>query len=456
LAAIAKLYREDMPLSTGATSVYPYSAADEKKYSFMSRFDERVSLCKVDAAKGLIHLPRGLCPIGTNDNRVDGLHVHFPKDPLPRPNQVKLFEKTARFLLDGDSGVVSAYTGWGKTVLGYHAAFVVQRKTLVITTKEDIYLQWLAGAQTFLGLHPHEIGEIRGDKCEVKGTKFCVAMIHSLSKEGKYPKWIDEEFGLVIFDECHRLPADQFSEVAFMFRARLRLGLSATPDRQDGKEIMVLAHIGPIRAQTDAQLMIPKVLRFNSAWECPKVLRLDEDTGEKKVVKLPHQPGKTTHIEKMIAADPARNLFLADLIHSAFEKNRQLVMFSTLHDHMQAVHRICREEFGISGRKMGFYKGATTKAERSHREREKVKPILFTTFVMMGEGTSLDWLDTCLLGMPRSQVTQPVGRVRREYLDKGPPVVIDVVDHDSPVFSSYAESRLRWYKKIGCQIKQMN
>ena len=456
MAAFASLYRDDQPLSTGATSVYPYNAAVEKKYSFTSRFAETVSLCRVDASKGLMHLPRGLCPIGHQDNRVDGLHVDFPKDPAPRVHQVKLFERTAQFLLAGESGVVSAYTGWGKTVLGFHAAAVVKRKTLVITTKEDIYNMWIEGARTFLGLQPHEIGEIRGDKCEVKGTKFCVAMIQSLSKEGKYPDWIDEEFGLVIFDECHRVPADQFSEVVFMFRAKLRLGLSATPDRSDGKELVVLAHIGPIRAQTEAQLMIPKVLRFNSAWECPRVMRMDPDSGEKRIVKLPHEPGKTTHVEKIIAADPARNLFLADLIHSAYEKNRQLVMFSTLHDHMKAVHRICHEQFGISGRKMGFYVGAATKAEKSSREREKVKPILFTTFVMMGEGTSLDWLDTCLLAMPRSQVTQPVGRIRREYPDKGTPVVIDVADHDSPVFSGYASTRLKWYNRIGCEIKQMN
>ena len=62
------------------------------------------------------------------------------------------------------------------------------------------------GATQFLGLPDHEIGEIRGDKCEVKGTKFVVAMIHSLSKEGRYPDWIAKEFGLVIFDECHSFP----------------------------------------------------------------------------------------------------------------------------------------------------------------------------------------------------------------------------------------------------------
>jgi hypothetical protein len=99
--------------------------------------------------------------------------------------------------------------------------------------------------------------------------------------------------------------------------------------------------------------------------------------------------------------------------------------------------------------------GATTKGDKEAREREKVKPIVFTTFSMMGEGTNLDWLATCILAMPRSKVTQPVGRIRREYPDKLPPVVMDVVDDDSPVFSGYANSRLAWYESIGCTVKDM-
>ena len=456
MTRISNLMREDDPLSTGATAIYAYKAHLEKKYRFTSRFGEDVPLCRVDAGNSsLIHLPRALCPVSLHDKRVDGLVVDFPKDPTPRPNQVKLFDQTVRFLLRGESGVVSAYTGFGKTVIGFHAAFAIKRKTLVITTKEDIYNAWLAGAQTFLGLQPHEIGEIRGDKCEVVGTKFCVAMIQSLSKQGKYPDWIDDEFGLVIFDECHRVNAQSFSEVVYMFRAKLRLGLSATVGRADGKEMLVEAHIGPVRARTAAELMIPKVLRVESEWQCPRVLRMDDETGEKAVVRLPHIPGKTTHIEKMIAADPVRNHLLAELIFNAYEKGRQLVMFSTLHDHLHAVHRLCIKEFGISGRKMGFYIGAVSKSDKERREREKVKPILFTTYAMMGEGTSLDWLDTCLLGMPRANVTQPVGRIRREYPDKGQPVVMDVVDNDSPVFAGYAVSRLKWYNKTGCEIKDM-
>lgn len=454
MAVLSELIRHDKPLRTGATAVYPFKPNLERKYRFMSRFGDEVLLHRVEGK--VIHLPRALCPVGQADERVDGEAVHFPKAPAPRPHQVKLFDETARFLKQGLSGIVSAYTGWGKTVLGYHAAVVVGRKTLVITTKDDIYKQWIEGAKTFLGLAPHEIGEIRGDKCEVVGTKFVVAMIHSLSKDGKYPDWIGQGFGLVIFDEVHRVPAEQFSNVVDMFPARLRLGLSATPERADGKELLVLSHIGPIRAKTEAQLMVPKVLRFLSTWDCPRVLRADPESGQRRVVRLPHEPGKTAHVEKIVAADPVRNHMLAELIHAAYEKNRQLVVFSTLHEHLRSLHRACHAIFGISGRKMGFYIGAQTKAEREQREREKVKPILFTTYTMMGEGTSIDWLDACLLAMPRANVTQPVGRIRREFPDKGEPVVLDVVDQDSPVFSGYAASRLRWYESIGAVVKDMN
>ena len=257
----------------------------------------------------------------------------------------------------------------------------------------------------------------------------------------------------MIFDECHRVNAEQFSEVADMFPAKWRLGLSATPDRADGKELIVYTHVGPVRAKTEAQLMIPKVLRFTSTWECPRVMRADPETGERKVVRLPHQPGKTTHVEKMLAADNMRNHMIAQLCQQALEKNRKIVVFSTLTDHLKTLHRACNIAFKISGRQMGFYVGATTKAEKDAREREKVKPIIFATYGMMSEGTSIDWIDTCILAMPRSAVTQPVGRIRREYPDKLPPVVMDVIDGDSPVFQGYANARLKWYRSIGCAVK---
>ncbi|QXN72667.1 DNA helicase [Rhodobacter phage RcZahn] len=454
MALLSEFIRHDKPLSTGATAVYPYTIQMERKYKFFSRFGEEVPLCFRDDA-GFLHLPRALCPLGAKDERTAGKDVLFPTGPNPREYQHELFDETASFLKKGLSGVVSAYTGWGKTFLGYHAAYVTQKKTLVITTKDDIYKQWIADAPKVLGIPEHEVGEIRGDKCEVKGTKFVVAMIHSLSKDGKYPDWIGDEFGLVIFDEVHRLPADQFLAVATMFPALLRLGLSATVERSDGKELLIHAHIGPIRAKTEGELLIPKVLRFTTAWECPRVLREDRITGEKKAVLMPHEPGRTVRMEKIIAADPVRNHQLADTFNMVYNKGRKLVVFSTLISHLETL-KAATIELGVPGSDVGMYVGASTKAEIAHREKIKARPVLFTTFSMMSEGTNLPWLDTCALAMPRSKVTQPVGRIRREYEGKGEPVVLDFVDNSSPVFAGYAAARLKWYQKIGCVVKEMN
>ncbi|CAA2141443.1 DEAD/DEAH box helicase [Hyphomicrobium sp. ghe19] len=453
MAILAELIRHDTPLSTGATAVYPYKPSLEKKYRFTSRFGEDVPLYRVDG--NVIHLPRALCPVGAVDEMVDGEHVVFEKGPAPRDYQAAMFDEVADLCQKRLSGVVVAMTGWGKTVLGFHAAYVMQRKTLVITTKEDIYDQWLSGAEKFLGLKPHEIGEIRGDKCQVIGTKFCVALIQSMSKEDKYPDWITKGFGLVIFDETHRVAATQFSTVADMFPARMRLGFSATPERSDGKELLVYSHIGPIRAKAGVEQLVPKVLRFTSNWECPRVFRADKQTGQKRVVRLPHRAGQTTHIEKMLANDAQRNQLLCELVQSCYKKSRKVVIFSTLHQHLHAVEKACRDHFGVPGKEIGLYIGATSKAEKQQRDKEAEKPILFTTYAMMGEGTDIPWLDTCILAMPRSNVKQPVGRIRRQHPKKNQPIVMDIMDHDSPVFSGYASTRQKWYAQIGAEVIDM-
>lgn len=450
MAGIGSLIRNDQPLETGATAVYPYSPSLELKYRFTSRFGDDVELFKRDG--NIIHLPRALCPVGQYDNRDEGEHVVFPKGPKPRDYQVEVFKQVADLCKQGLSGVVVAQTGWGKTVLGLHAAYIMQRKTLVITTKEDIYDKWREGAEQFLGLKKHEIGEIRGDKCEVIGTKFCVALIQSMSKDGKYPDWVTKGFGLVIFDETHRVAANQFSAVADLFPAKMRLGLSATIKRSDGKELLVHAHIGPVRATATVEMMVPRVMRFASPWTCPYVTKKDPATGLPVAKRLPHQAGKTAHVEKIMAKNDARNKLICDLIETAFGAGRKTVIFFTLLDHIERIEKRLVFEHGINISRIGKYVGEITKAGKMLREQEQDRPILLTTYNMMSEGTDLPWLDTCLLAMPRSNITQPVGRIRRLFKGKKDPLVMDIVDSTSPVFNSYAETRLRWYNSIGATV----
>lgn len=454
VVSLGDLVNHEKPLRTGATAVYPYSKALADKYRFRGRFDdEDVLLHRVDGK--YIHLPRGLCPVGEIDMRTDGEAVVFPKAPIPRDYQVELFKEVGELCKQRLSGVVVAMTGWGKTALGFHAAYTMQRKTLVITTKEDIYDQWRERAELFLGLKPHEIGEIRGDKCEVIGTKFCVALIQSMSKADKYPDWIAEGFGLVIFDECHRVPATQFSAVADMFPAKMRLGLSATPKRADGKEKLLFAHIGPIRATASVEQLVPKVLVFASPWTCPRTVKRDKTTGKLTRPQVPHMAGKTVHIEKTIATNKARNSLVASLIKTAYEKGRSIVVFTSLHVHVEAIKKACVAECSIPIKDIGVYVGSKNKAEKEQREKDTKKPIVLTTYKMCGEGTDFPWLDTCILAMPLSNVAQPVGRIRRQFENKRHLIVMDIVDDDSHVFAKYAANRRKWYESIKAEVLEV-
>ena len=71
-------------------------------------------------------------------------------------------------------------------------------------------------------------------------------------------------------------------------------------------------------------------------------------------MRLPHQPGKTTHIEKMLAADNVRNHMVARLVKQACDKDRKLVVFSTLIEHLKAIHRACCEGRGHFGPQDGL------------------------------------------------------------------------------------------------------
>jgi len=454
MATFSELVQYEKPLWTDACANYPYDKQLLNTYRFTSRFGEEVLLAKLNA-DGTIALPRALCPIADDDSRVEGEAIEVFNAPTPRPNQVKIFNQVVEHLKAGKSGIISAYTGFGKTLCAFYAIAAVKRKTL-ITTKEDIFDQWVQGAQKFLGLQPEDVGIIRGNKCEVIGTKVVVAMIQSLSREDKYPDWITKDFGLIIFDEVHRVSSTQFSRVASMFPAKLRLGLSATIERSDGKELLIYAHIGQVFARTENEEQIPKVLLYRSNWQCPRYMRNNRETGKRDFVRIHHEAGRTIRAEKAIAADEDRNHLIAQIIKNVLDNGRKLIVFSTLHEHLKSLYRHCHNSLGISGKDMGFYIGATSKAEKEKRAKEVYKPILFTTYAMMGEGTSLDWFDSCILAMPRANVAQPVGRIRRTYENKKPPVTIDIIDDDSPVFLGYANSRLKWYNKIGAQIKEIS
>lgn len=438
------LLMDRRPLATAAAAVYPYDSALERRYRRTTRFGEEYSFAQ--QAGSYLLLPRAICPLGEADNRSLGVPVNLTFRGAPRnTEQERVWTATADFLADGKSGIVEAPTGSGKTVLGCYAAAAVGRRTLVVVTKEDLYDQWINSAQTFLGLTRGEVGLVQGDVCQVD-RPIALAMIHTLALTDRYTAKTFDGFGLVIFDEVHRLGATEFVKATYRLNAALRLGLSATPNRSDGKEDLIQAHIGPIRVRSTVQQLRPKVIQIWTDWKVPRVRRNGQ------FVRMPHQAGKLGLVYKFMAEDNGRNAIMADVIAEAYAKGRKTVFFSDLLAHLDTM-RSALVARGVPQTAMRNFVGGLSTAER---EAAKQAPILLATYKMMGEGTDIPSLDTAVFGTPRSDIVQIAGRILRVHAGKQQPVIIDLIDKDSGVLLGYADKRHHWYQSIGAEIVRVN
>lgn len=436
-----------MPESTGAWAVYPYKEAVAKRYRLKDKFDKPYLLYRKRGDKLL--LPRALCPVGEVDRRVTGYEVDFDLKYPPRDEeQDRVIVEANRFIEKGQSGIIECPTGFGKTYCACAITALTRVPTLVVVTKEDLYDQWIEEAHKFLGLPYDKIGRIRQDTCTAIGKPFSVGMIHSLSIEGKYPPALQKNFGLVHFDEVHRLPADEFQKVAGLFFARWRVGWSATPDRPDNREIVFLGHIGPVRVVSESLPMVPTVYRYVSQFEVPKVVRPVGEDGKLAKIKLPHRHGRIMNVVVAMSKDKERNRLLAKLSSMAYKSGRRTILFLDTREHIETMHGLIMAN-GVKASDIAFYVGGIKKADK---EKAKEAKFLLATYNFMKEGSDAPKFDAAILGTPKADVRQIGGRVLRYLPDKPDPIIIDVVDDDSQVLEDYAGARMKRYAEWGAKV----
>ena len=147
------------------------------------------------------------------------------------------------------SGVIVLPCGAGKTIVGIAAMALMQRSTLVLTTSITAVKQWHRELLDKTELPDDQIGEYTGETKTIAPVTLATYQIvtHRPDKKEEFPhfKLFDErDWGLVIYDEVHLLPAPVF-RITAQIQARRRLGLTATLVREDGREADVFSLIGP-------------------------------------------------------------------------------------------------------------------------------------------------------------------------------------------------------------------
>ncbi|WP_022882494.1 DNA repair helicase XPB [Gryllotalpicola ginsengisoli] len=150
---------------------------------------------------------------------------------------------------EGGSGVVVLPCGAGKTLVGAGAMATAKTTTLVLVTNTVSARQWRDELLRRTTLTEEEIGEYSGQSKEIKPVTIATYQILTAKRKGQYAhlSLLDAmDWGLVVYDEVHLLPAPVFKLTAEL-QARRRLGLTATLVREDGREGDVFSLIGPKR-----------------------------------------------------------------------------------------------------------------------------------------------------------------------------------------------------------------
>jgi DNA excision repair protein ERCC-3 len=149
----------------------------------------------------------------------------------------------------GGSGVVVLPCGAGKTLVGAGAMARARATTLILVTNTVSARQWKDELLRRTSLTESEIGEYSGQRKEIRPVTIATYQVMTTKRKGVYPHlelFDARDWGLVIYDEVHLLPAPIFRMTADL-QARRRLGLTATLVREDGREGDVFSLIGPKR-----------------------------------------------------------------------------------------------------------------------------------------------------------------------------------------------------------------
>ncbi len=161
----------------------------------------------------------------------------------------KYQELAAEGFWHGGSGVVVLPCGAGKTIVGAAAMAHAKATTLILVTNTIAARQWRDELLKRTSLHEDEIGEYSGSKKEIRPVTIATYQVLTTRKKGVYTHldlFDAIDWGLIIYDEVHLLPAPVFRFTADI-QSRRRLGLTATLVREDGMEGEVFSLIGPKR-----------------------------------------------------------------------------------------------------------------------------------------------------------------------------------------------------------------
>ena len=399
-----------------------------------------------------IALPRGCLAAATDLLAEQGIEVELRDERMIGDAIAMRFrgelsdeqQAAAEALLEHEVGVLAAATAFGKTVVASFVLAARQRSTLVLVHRQQLLDQWVAQLAAFLDIDPNEIGIIGAGKRKPTGI-VDVALIQSLVRKGVVSDLV-ADYGHLIVDECHHLPAVSFEAVAREAKARYVLGLSATVTRKDGHHPIIFMQCGPVRYKVDARKQASeRPFTHKVVFRSTSFRRSDAIFEERPSIQ---------QLYGLIADDEVRNDLIFDDVLSALEAGRSPVIITERKDHVD----ILAERLSRFAKNVIVLRGGMGVRERRAALKtlaqipDDEERVLVATGRYLGEGFDDARLDTLFLAMPiswRGLLAQYAGRLHRLHPAKREVVIYDYVDSLEPMLSKMATKRRAGYRSLG-------
>ena len=335
-------------------------------------------------------------------------------------------------------GLLDVEPGKGKTVMALNIISKIKKKTLVIVHKTFLMNQWKERIEQFLP--DAKVGFIQGKILDIDNKDIVIGMLQTLSTKD-FSEEIITQFGLTVYDECHHLSAEVFSQVMIRINTNYILGLSGTMTRKDGLTKVFKWFIGPVvhkeKSESQEEVLI-KALYFEDPYN-------DEYNNVETDFK--GNPQYSKMISKICSNENRTSMILNVIQHELKDNYEQQIMILA-HNKSLIVELFHKAQ--LFEPSVGLYIGGMKEEQLKESENKK---IIIATYAMASEGLDIKTLTTLCMATPKTDVCQSVGRILRSKHKR--PLVIDIVDkHD--IFQRQFNKRKIYYNKKKYKIQKYN
>ncbi len=337
-----------------------------------------------------------------------------------------------------DTGILHAPAAFGKTVTAIGVIAKRRVNTLILTHTRQLLDQWKERLSAFL--EGVDIGVVGGGKRKPTGA-IDIATYQSLLK----PKDNSVDpmllgYGQVIVDECHHISAPNYDRLLSEVRALYVLGLTATPERQDGHQPIIFMQAGPVRhrIKTDKHTQFEQRVDVRTVSGRPPEHIISED-----------QKTHIADVYRWLMESETRNAQIVRDIGTQIDDGANPLVLTERREHAESIS----QQLADKGYETVVLRGATRNKERERAmEKAKTAQVLVATGKYIGEGFDLPRLDTLFLALPiswKGSLAQYAGRLHRVADSKDKVAIYDYVDNALPMLQRMFRRRCKGYEAMG-------